>query len=1026
MEVNNDSFLSRHARTFLLFAMALAVAGAVATWSLPVGLFPQVSFPRIVVDLDAGDRPADTTALLITRPVEEAIHSVPGVEGVRSETSRGAAQVSVDFGWGRDMIASTLLVDAAVARVVATLPAGTTYNVRRMDPTVFPIVSYALRSTTAPARLRELAQYTIAPALASVPGLSRVGVQGGDAPEIQVEADPHLLAAQGLSLDDLVTAIGGANVVRAVGRIQDRNKLFLTLVDQPMRDVGDIGAIVVRRSDAGWIRVADVAKVHMGVEPQWTRVAEDGRPAVLFNVYEQPDGNAVAIAAEVRSRLAKLALPKDVTLVKWYDQSELVTDAAASVRDAIGIGLLLAALVLWGFLRNGRIVAIALLVVPATLAVTVLLLRAMGMSFNIMTLGGIAAAVGLVIDDVMVMVEHLAHRASRLTNTDPASTQHGIFAAAREFFPPLSGSSAATLIVFVPLAYLDGVTGAFSRALSITMACALAVSWAMTTFTVPYLTSRWLDVSRWADPAAGRSRGLVRWHGAVYRAAIRRPWIPGIAVLVLVVAGAFAASHVPTGFMPEVDEGGFVLDYYTAPGTSLTETERQVAQIEAILRARRDVETFSRRLGSGLGGDLGQSHHGDMFIRLVPGHALPTHEVMDEVRESVLRNVPGVEVETAQLMEDLIGDLTAVPQPIEVKLYGDDATALRATATRVAGKLAHADGLVEIQSGVRIAGDGLDIHIDHDAAAAEGVSADQIARSVSGALDGVVAASLPMVTRAVGVRVAMPDARHWRINDLADMPIRAADGHVFPLRRVARLTPMTGQAQITREDLQTMVAVTARIDRGGMAAAVAMVRAVLATPGLLPPGTRYELGGLYAQQQAAFAGLRKVFAAAILAEFLLLMLLYRSMWLSGLVIACSLLSASGVFLALWVTGVDLSVTAMMGLTMVVGIGTEMAIFLVSEYVNRRRTSGPVASMRRAAHLRVRPISMTTFAAILTLLPLALAIGRGSGLQQPLAIAIVGGLLIQYPLVLLGLPVAIGAVEQWRARRPTGLFAPTRR
>lgn len=1005
--MSDEGFLSRHARTFLLLAVALAVAGAVAMWSLPVGLFPQVSFPRIVVDLDAGDRPADTMALLVTRPVEEAIRTVPGVEGVRSETSRGAAQVSVDFGWGRDMTASTLLVDAAIARAVTTLPPGVTYDVRRMDPTVFPIVSYALRSdTVSSARLRELAQFHIAPSLASVPGLSRVDVQGGDIPEMEVEADPRRLAAHGLALDDLVSAIGAANVVRAVGRVQDRNKLLLTLVDQPMRDTRDIGAVVVRRTDAGWIHVNDVATVRMGVEPQWTRVAEDGRPAVLFNVFEQPDGNAVAIAAQVRARLAKLTLPQGVTLRKWYDQSELVTDAAASVRDAIAIGLLLAAVVLWAFLRNGRMVLIALLVVPATLAVTVLLLRAMNMSFNIMTLGGMAAAVGLVIDDVMVMVEHIARRAS----------QGNLFDAAREFLPPLSGSSAATLIVFVPLAYLDGVTGAFSRALSITMACALVVSWAMTAFVVPYLATRWFDVSRWTDPGAGRARGLARWHGAAYGVAVRRPWIPGVALLVLVAAGAFAASQVATGFMPDADESGFVLDYYTAPGTSLTESERQVAQIESILRCRGDVETFSRRLGTGLGGDLGQSHHGDIFVRLVPDHDRPTREVMDDVREAILRNVPGVEVETAQLMEDLIGDLTAVPQPIEVKLYGDDENTLRTTATHVATALADIDGLVEVQNGVRIAGDALDIRLDHDAAAAEGVSADLVARSVSDALEGVVATSLPMLVRAVGVRVSMPDARHWRIADLAEIPLRAPDGHVFPLRRVASLTPVTGQAQITREDLQTMVPVTARIDHGGIDAAVMKVRALLTRPGLLPAGTRYELGGLYAQQHAAFSGLRKVFAAAILAEFLLLMILYRSAWLSGLVIAGSLASASGVFLALWLTGVDLNVTAMMGLTMVVGIGTEMAIFLVSEYVTRRRTAPAVAALRRSVRLRVRPISMTTFAAILTLLPLALAIGRESGIQQPLAIAIVGGLLVQYPLVLLGLPVAIGAVEHWRARK----------
>lgn len=1010
-------FVRRHARSFVLLALVLALAGAVAAWSLPVGLFPQVSFPRIVVDLDAGDRPADTTALLVTRPVEEAIRTVPGVAGVRSETSRGTAQVSVDFGWGRDMIASTLLVDAAIARVVTTLPAGTTYEVRRMDPTVFPIISYALRSDSqSPAALRDLAHYRLAPLLASVPGLSRVDVQGGDVPEIEVEADPHVLAAHGVGMDDLVTAIGEANVVRAVGRVQDRNKLFLAVTDNPLRDVHDVGAVVVRQTTAGWVHVSDVATVRMGVEPQWTRVSEDGRPAVLFNVYEQPDGNAVAIAAEVRARLAAFGLPHGVTLRKWYDQSELVTEAAASVRDAIAIGLLLAAVVLWGFLRNGRIVAIALFVVPATLTVTILLLYVFGMSFNIMTLGGMAAAVGLVIDDVMVMVEHLARRATAKTT---------LLEAAREFLPPLSGSSAATLIVFVPLAYLDGVTGAFSRALAITMACALAVSWAMTAFIVPTLAARWLDLSNWRDPGAGRPRGLQRWHAVVYGGVARRPWLLGLLVAAVAAIGVFAATRVTTGFMPDADESGFVLDYYTAPGTSLTETERQVAQIESMLRVNPQVETFSRRLGTGLGGDLGQSYHGDFFVRLVPDHDQSTHEVMDGIRESIEANLPGVQIETAQLMEDLIGDLTAVPQPIEVKLYGDDEGTLKTTASRVAAMLARVDGLVEVQSGMHIAGDALDIRIDHDAAAAEGVSADLIARTVGAALDGVVATSLPMATRAVGVRVTMPDARRARIADLADVTLRAPDGHLLPLKRVATIMPVSGQAQITREDLQAMVPVTARIDHGGMDAAVAKVRVALNAQGVLPPGVRYELGGLYQQQQKAFAGLRIVFAAAILAEFLLLMLLYRSMLLSGLVIVASLLSAAGVFTALWLTGVDLNVTAMMGLTMVVGIGTEMAIFLVSEYVAIARTRTAAGALRRAVRHRVRPISMTTFAAILTLLPLALAIGRGSGIQQPLAIAIIGGLLVQYPLVLLGLPVAIGIVTRWRERKAKRHLADSR-
>jgi multidrug efflux pump subunit AcrB len=1004
--VRTATFLGRHAATLVLLAVMLAAMGTVAALNLPVGLFPQVSFPRIVVDLSAGDRPADTTSLLVTRPVEDAIRSVPGVNSVRSETSRGEAQISIDFGWGRDMIASTLLVDAAIASTMPDLPAGTRYDVRRMDPTVFPIISYALRGDgLSPVALRDFAEYRIAPMLAAVPGLARVDVQGGQTAEIQVEMDAHALAAHGLSMADVTTAIAAANQVNAVGRIQDHHKLFLVVANDPMKDVKAVAAVPLPTAGGGRTTVGDVARVSMGVAPEWTRVAEDGRPAVLLNVYEQPDGNAVRIAAAVRKKLDRLPLPPGVTLKNWYDQSDLVTASASSVRDAIGIGLLLAAGVLFAFLRSGRLVVIVFVVVPAILASAILCLDVLDLSFNIMTLGGMAAAVGLVIDDVMVMVEHIARRVAK---TDDTSRAHAIYTAAREFFVPLSGSSLATLIVFVPLAFLDGVTGAFSRALSVTMGCTLIVSWIMTAFVVPVLAARLSNAASWRHVPARWEKRFDRLHGAVFGIAFRRPWLVVLAVVAMLGVGVLSYAHVPTGFMPEADEGGFVLDYYTAPGTSIVETEREVAQVESLLRMDPDIETFSRRLGTGLGGDLGQSYHGDFFIKLKADHAAHTVDVMNDVRDRILHNVPGVQVEVAQLMEDLIGDLTAVPQPIEVKLYGDDVATLLPLAGRVASALEKLNGLVDVKSGAQVAGDALDVRIDADAALVEGVTVEAVSQAISDGLAGVVATELPGAVKTIGVRVGGLGARGWQIHDLLALPVRAADGHLFPLSRVAQVIPVAGQPQITREDLQAMVPVTARIESGGITSAVSRVRAELARPGMLPPGVRYELGGLYQQQQVAFAGLRKVFAAALGAEFILLMFLYRRTRIALLVIGASLVSASAVFAGLWIAGVDLNITAMMGLTMVLGIATEMAIFLISEYMALGERLGWRSAMRRAVRNRLRPITMTTLAAILTLLPLVLALGRGADMQQPLAVAIVAGLLLQFPMVLVVLPVAVHA------------------
>ncbi len=1004
--------LERHFRVVLVLALALALAGAVAGLSLPVGLFPQVAFPRVVINLDAGSRPADQMALVVTRPVEEAVRTVPGVRDVRSETTRGSAQVSIDFGWGRDMTASTLLVDAAISRVLPSLPAGTAYDVRRMDPTVFPIISYALvpkgqaDSAARAVALRNYAQYQLTPLLSSITGLARVVVQGGETAEIEVLATPERLAAYGLAMSDLANAIGAGNTLTAVGQLQDRGKLFLVLAQHSADSARMIGEVVVRSDPNGIVRVRDVATVRDGIVPQYLRVVEDGKPAVLLNVYEQPDGNAVQIAGAVRKALAGVKLPPGVSMVNWYDQSELVTQSAASVRDAVLIGLVLAALVLIAFLRSFRVTLIAVLVVPATLAASILVLSMLGLSFNIMTLGGIAAAVGLLIDDVIVMVEHIARRAGAEGPDGVPLGRAAVLPAAREFMSPLTGSSLATLIVFVPLGFLSGVTGAFSQALSITMAAALAISYLMTAFVVPLLAERVIDFRRWRDPSRADGGLLGRAHTYLLDALFRRPWLLALVLAPLLGLGYVAYGAVPTGFMPAFDEGGFVLDYYTKPGTSLIETSREIAQLDRILLATPEVLTFSRRLGTGIGGDLVQTYHGDIFVRLKPDHARSTPAVMAATLSQVNDRVPGVQVELAQLLEDLIGDLTAVPQPIEIKLYAADPALLIPQARKVADAIGKIAGVAEVKDGVQLAGDALDVRIDPIRTATEGIQPGDVTQALQTALTGAVATQIPSATAMIGVRVRLPDALDIRQSALASLPIRAPDGHVFPLGRVATITTLTGQPQISRENLQPMIAVTGRIEGRGIGAAIGDVTTALAAPGMLSPGVRYELGGLYRQQQIAFAGLARVFVAALVVEFMLLLFLYRRFALPIVIIGCSLLSTTAVFTALWITGVALNITALMGMTMIIGIGTEMAIFYVSEYTELSHAMPMRQALREASRNRLRPITMTTVAAILTLLPLALAIGQGSGIQQPLAIAIVAGLLLQYPLVLLAMPVLI--------------------
>jgi CzcA family heavy metal efflux pump len=1015
--------VEHHARSIVFVALALAAAGAFAANSLPVGLFPQVAFPRVQVSLDSGDRPANQMAQTVTRPVEEALRVIPGVQEVRSGSSRGSAQISIDFGWGRDMTAATLQVDTALSHIMPTLPAGTKSVTRRMEPTVFPIIAYGLTSDKfSITELRDLVKFQIVPLLTTVPGLAKVDMVGGADAEVQVQIDPHSLDLYGLSEADVVTALTAANVLQAIGRLEDHNKLYIVISNSNLVDTEQVKDVVVRSDAHSVVRVRDIAEVTDGTVPQWVRVVEDGKNAVLFQVYEQPDGNAVQIAGLVRDKLTAFKWPDGVNVSNWYDQSTLVVESAGSVRDAVLIGLVLSAFVLFLFLRSWRVILVAVLVVPATLSITVLLLQVTGQSFNIMTLGGIAAAVGLIIDDVIVMVEHIARRAGALArpHDDIPLGRDAVLPAGQEFLPPLIGSSLATMIVFVPLAFLSGVTGAFSKTLAITMAAALLISMLMTAFVVPVLARSLIDFRTWHDPAADKAGWYVRMHGKLLDGLFRQRWLLLVIFLPIMALGYLAYQNVPTGFMPKADESGFIIDYKTLPGTSLAETDREVKQVQDILNATPEVQTFSRRTGLGLGGtDLDEPNHGDFFVRLKPYPRRPIDEIMAEVLLKIQTDVPGVDADLAQLMEDLIGDLTAVPQPIQIQLFADDPAKLMPTAKRVGSAIAVIPGVTEMQDGVVLAGDALNVTIDPVKASLEGMTTQEISNQVNDYLDGNVATQLSQPLKTVGVRVSLHPTLRRRDQDIAKLPIRASDGHIFPLERVATLAREAGQPEIYRANLQQMLAVTARIENRDLASTIVDVQQTLQQAGMIPPGVHYELGGLYKQQQIAFAGLAKVFAGALIAELILLAFLYERFWLPLIIVGTSLLSTMAVFMILWATGVELNITALMGMTMIIGISTEMAIFYVSEYSELANYMPTHEALREASKNRLRPITMTTLAAIFTLLPLALAIGPGSGIQQPLALSIIAGLILQFPTVLLAMPVLISFTVRHDRRATTG-------
>lgn len=1009
-------WLQRHRRSLLFLLALLAVGGGLFALRLPVALFPTIDFPRVVVSLNAGDRPVDRMVVEVTRPLEQALRAVPDVRAIRSTSSRGSADIAVTFAWNSDMVTALLQVESAVNQALTSLPPGVSFSARRMDPTVFPVLGLALTSASRdPVSLRDFAYYQLRPILSAAAGVAQVEVLGGQQAEYQVLVDPVRLQALGLTPIDVATALSANNVVTAAGRMEDRYRLYLVLADSRLHSLDEIRRTILRGGGSGIVQLEDVADVRLGQIPQWTRVTANGRDAVLINIKQQRNANTVAIVQDVKAQLAAFGgkIPSDIQIKPYYDQSDLITGAALSVRDAILIGALLAAVILLLFLRNLRVTLIIAIALPGVLAATVLLLYVFHMSFNIMTLGGMAAAVGLIVDDGVVMLEHIMRRLSEAGRDTP--TRGRVLSAAMEMGRPLLGSSLATIIVFLPLAFLSGVTGGFFKALALTMAASLVISFFVAFLAVPLLADLWLrerDAARLeaVGPWMGR---LHSWYRRLMQRLMARPVIVLPMIVLLGFVGYAAYTHLSSGFMPRMDEGGFILDYKAVPGTSLTETDRLLRQVESIITSLPEVDSYSRRTGLQLGGGLTEANQGDFFIRLKPLPRRDIEAIMAELRQRVENEVPGLRIETAQLMEDLIGDLTAVPQPIEVKIFGDDGATLRKLAPEVARRIASVPGAVEVFDGITIAGDAIDIRVNRVKAALESVDPDLVTRQIQEQLAGAVSSQIQSGEKMIGIRVWTPGDLRSRIEVLNELRIRALDGHYLPLKRVADIAITEGQAQVTRENLKQMVAVTARLEGRDLGSTMRDVQRVLAKMNL-PAGVYIEYGGLYQEQQQSFRDLLVVFVSAVMLVTVLLLFLYERFTVVLSILLTTLLALSGVFAGLFLTGTELNVSAMMGMTMIVGIVTEVAIFYFAELDTQARHSAP--DLIVAGIKRMRPIFMTSTIAILALMPLALGIGAGSAMQTPLAISIIFGLIAAVPLVLLLMPVLYLFISELFDRR----------
>ncbi len=1007
-------WFSRHSTSIIFLIGILTVIGAWQAFTLPVAVFPTTNFPRIIIAVDNGVMPIDQMEVSITRPIEAAVRTVPNIETVRSITSRGSAEVDLNFGWGVNMLETLQLVDAAVASVRTTLPSTVQIQTNRMDFASFPIVGYSLTSDTVPQTdLWELATYDIKPRLNALPGVASVLIQGGQRPEFHVTVDPARMLRAKTSIADIVGAINRTNLVDSPGLIARNHELFLTLVSGQTSTPDQVGDIVVKHVNNVPVRVSDVGVVGPAVEPVYTVVTADGKPALLLSINRQPDSNTVDVANEVHAEMAAItrSLPRGVVVRPFYDQSGIVQASITSVRDAIVVGLFLAALIIWLFLRDWGTAVMTGLVVPVTMVVTFIAMRLLGQSFNLMTLGGLAAAVGLVIDDKIVVVENIVlHRDSGQGPLEATAS------ALKELTVPLIGSTLTPIVVFLPLITITGVTGTFFTALAITMSVSLLSSLVLALVWTSNLSTRLVrrhqHGAHEAEPTTGLFHRIIELYERTIRRSLRHPFALAALCLVLVAAAYLSYRALGSDLLPAFDEGGFVLDYVMPPGSSLQETNRVLLHVESILRATPEVESTSRRTGLQLGlAAVTEPNTGDFAVKLKDKRGRSVDAVVSEVRAKLAASEPGLDVEFIQVLQDMIGDLTGAPEPVVVKLFSQDPDLLKTWAPQVADalgkvKIGGNTPIVDVADGIEKTTSGPAVRFTVNSAAADraGFSTEELGTVGVAMVEGEPANAPVLVNdHPYPLRVRYPASARSSLDAMSNTLLVSSNGSTATLGSVATIDELPGQTEVIRENLQRLVEVTARLEGVDMGTGIAAVQKTVADL-KLPPSIRVEYGGTYKEQQKSFRDLSTVLGLAIVLIFLVLLFEFRSFIPPVAILSSAILSTSGVLFALLVTRTTFNVSSFMGLIMVVGIVAKNGILLLDANQKFRAQGMTLEeAIVHAGRRRLRPIVMTALAAVAGMLPLALAIGAGSQMLQPLAIAVIGGILISMVLSLVVTP-----------------------
>lgn len=1019
------SYFQIFAKPILFIGILLLIAGTFSFTRMQTNLFPEVLFPRITIIADAGQLPIDRMMITVTKPLESAVKRVQGVTVVKSSTNRGVCTIDIFFEWGLDTYAKKIQIESRINEIKNFLPPGVNLSIEAMNQSLFPVYGYTLESKDhSQVALRDQGNLLLRPIFSQVKGISNVVVRGGRAKDVVVIPDPNKLSALGLTPTSFIAVFNNNNFVLSNGYISDYRRLYLSLTDTRVNGFEALQDIILKNDGNRIVRLKDVARIEIQEQQEFVIINANGSNAVLIDLVKQPGVNLIEFAKDVeeKAKEARKILPKGYELKPYYNQSSFVGESIDSVVKTIYEGLILALLVMVIFLRSWRSSLVVMLTIPVTLAFTVLVLYLAGITINIMSLGAIAASIGLIIDDAIVIIEqiyrgHEDHpEKDRFTIVKEAI--HGLF-------PAMIGSSLATIVIHFPFRLMSGLAGSFFRELSDTMQLTMVTSFLVTWLLLPVLHLMIGYKVSLKSHTHNESNAVNRLKWLTW--SFNKPVIAIALVLVLITSAWWASGKLETGFLPELDEGTIVLDYISPAGTSLEETDAICKDIEKIIDTHPDVESYSRRTGIHMAFKSDPSNIGDYSIQLKQNRTKTTDEVINELRNTIEANVVAMEeISFGQRISDLLGDLMSTPEPIQIKIFGDDYEVLKTLAGKADTLLQQVSGVADINSGLVTAGPSIIFLPDQEKLSLYNISLVDFQTQLMAYTAGVplglnanVATPSPFQAAMTGgLQIGqLQDGEQMRrillrftnfednnLELLRQQSIFLPDGTTRPLSFFCDVKIIPGEIEYRREDLKSAVIVTARLEDIDLGTAIKNIQDKLSSGLPLPQGYTIVYGGAYAEQQQSFKELLTILAMATLLVFGVMMFLFKEWRISFLLLFVSVTAISGCIIALYVVGIPLNVSSYTGIIMIVGIIAENAIFTVNQYRQNIQVSGDVdQAINYAIALRIRPKLMTAIGAILALMPLALGIGLGAQMQQPLAIAVIGGFLAGLPLLLLVLP-----------------------